>query len=66
MFISVKPNPVSNMKVYVINSTCLTLAWNTTESGPFYPKEHLIKVSGGGEDVKVFIKMVASIQNELG
>jgi hypothetical protein len=53
VYVSVKPNPVSSIRSNVINSTCITLLWETTNSVQFYPKEHLITVSSQGVPVTV-------------
>ncbi|XP_060566513.1 uncharacterized protein LOC132725410 isoform X1 [Ruditapes philippinarum] len=47
----VKPNPVSSIRSNVINSTCISLLWETTNSEQFYPKEHLITLSSLGGPV---------------
>ncbi|XP_053395075.1 leukemia inhibitory factor receptor-like [Mercenaria mercenaria] len=41
----VKPNPVSSISSKVIDSTCIQVFWNTSDSEPQNPKEHRIIVS---------------------
>ncbi|XP_045157983.2 uncharacterized protein LOC123524111 [Mercenaria mercenaria] len=48
----VKPNPVSRISSKVVNSTCIQLLWNTTDSEPQHPKEHRVIVFAKGTNVK--------------
>ncbi|XP_045175005.2 uncharacterized protein LOC123536162 isoform X3 [Mercenaria mercenaria] len=47
----VKPNPVFGVFPKVINSTCIQLSWDTSDSEQQYPKEHRVIVSSEGVNV---------------
>ncbi|XP_045158175.2 uncharacterized protein LOC123524203 [Mercenaria mercenaria] len=47
----VKPDPVSSVSTNVINSTCIKVFWDTSDSEPQHPKEHRVIVSSEWDNI---------------